>query len=144
MNCWIRVLFTVWLPVILITGCTTGSSFKQLDPYIFLNDHSSKVWLVSKLMKDNRDYTPLRFENRQMIVFHETGNAYFYRLREFGTKPGLKMNYWMDKSKDLFTFESGNTKWQFDIRRLSRKKIILRPRRNSYPYTIVLIPFPEY
>lgn len=86
----------------------------------------------------------MRFQYKQIIVFHESRNAYFYRLNEFGDKPGIKSYYWMDKEKDEFGFQIGKKEWIFDIRRLSRTKIILRPKYKSYPYTIVLIPFPEY
>jgi hypothetical protein len=130
--------------VVFLWGCTADSSLKKIDPYIFIHDNSSKVWLVDKLLSEKRDYTPMRFQYKQIIVFHESRNAYFYRLNEFGDKPGIKSYYWMDKEKDEFGFQIGKKEWIFDIRRLSRTKIILRPKYKSYPYTIVLIPFPEY
>lgn len=130
--------------LVFLLGCTADSSLKKIDPYIFIHDNSSKVWLVDKLLSGKRDYTPMRFQYKQIIVFHESRNAYFYRLNEFGDKPGIKSYYWMDKEKDEFGFQIGKKEWIFDIRRLSRTKIILRPKYKSYPYTIVLIPFPEY
>lgn len=131
------------LSIFLVAGCTSGP-VKRIDPYIFINDNSSKAWLVDKLLINKNDYTPLRFHNKQMIIFHETQNAYFYRVREFGDKPGMKSYYWMDKSKNEFGFQVGKKEWIFDIRMLSRKKIVLKPKHQSYPYTIVLVPFPEY
>jgi hypothetical protein len=65
-------------------------------------------------------------------------------MSEFGDRPGIKSYYWMDKNKNEFGFQVGRKEWIFDIRQLSRTKIILRPKYHSYPYTIVLIPFPEY
>jgi hypothetical protein len=132
------------LLALLLAKCTSEGSMKQLDPYIFLHDNSSKVWLVDKLLINKNDYTPLRFHNKQVIVFHESRSAYFYRLRDFGEKKGIQSYYWMDKSKNEFGFEVGKKEWIFDIRQLSRKKIVLKPKYGSYPYTIVLIPFPEY
>jgi hypothetical protein len=124
--------------------CVSESSMKKLDPYIFLHDNSSKVWLVDKLLINKNDYTPMQFRYKQLIVFHQSRNAYFYRLHEFGDRQGLKAYYWMDKSRNEFAFELGSKKWIFDIRHLSRDKIVLKPKYDSYPYTIVLIPFPEY
>lgn len=117
---------------------------KKVDPYIFLNDNSSKVWLVDKLLIHKRDYTPMRFRYKQLIIFHESRNAYFYRMHEFGDRPGIKSYYWMNKGKNEFGFQVGRKEWIFDIRQLSRTKIVLCPKYHSYPYTIVLIPFPEY
>jgi hypothetical protein len=133
-----------FLVVLLLTGCVSESSMKKLDPYIFLHDNSSKVWLVDKLLIHKNDYTPMQFRYKQLIVFHQSRNAYFYRLHEFGDRPGLKAYYWMDKNKNEFGFEIGTKKWIFDIRDLARDKIVLKPKYDSYPYTIVLIPFPEY
>ena len=79
-----------------------------------------------------------------MIVFHESRNAYFYRLHEFGDKTGIKSNYWMDKTTNEFGFQIGKKEWLFDILLITRTKVVLRPKNNSYPYTMVLIPFPEY
>lgn len=132
------------IAVLLCAGCVSESSMKRLDPYIFLHDNSSKVWLVDKLLINKNDYTPVQFRYRQLIVFHRSRNAYFYRLHEFGDKRGLKTTYWMDQSKNEFGFELGTKEWIFAIRHLAREKIVLKPKYGSYPYTIVLIPFPEY
>ena len=134
----------IYLVVVLLLGCTSEGSMKKVDSYIFLHDNSSKVWLVDKLLINKNDYTPLRFRYKQMIVFHESRNAYFYRLHEFGDKTGIKSNYWMDKTTNEFGFEIGKKEWLFEILLISRTKIVLRPKNNSYPYTMVLIPFPEY
>ncbi|MBI3239244.1 MAG: hypothetical protein HYZ43_10455 [Flavobacteriia bacterium] len=131
--------------LLLITvGCSSGTSLKKIDNYIFLHDNSSKVWLVDKLLINKNDYTPMRFRFKQIIVFHESRNAYFYRLNEMGEKPGAKTYYWMDRTKNEFGFLVGQKEWVFEIKQISRTKLVLRPKNNSYPYTMVLVPFPEY
>lgn len=128
----------------LLLGCTSGTSIRKIDTYIVLHDNSSKVWLVDKLLSNGKDYTPFRFRERQMIVFHESRNAYFYRLSSMGDKPGIKAYYWMDRTKNEFGFQFGKKEWLFEIEQISRTKVILKPKYESYPHTIVLIPFPEY
>lgn len=130
--------------LLIVVGCSSGASLKKIDDYIFLHDNSSKVWLVDKLLINQNDYTPMRFRFKQVIVFHESRNAYFYRINEMGDKPGAKTHYWLDRTKNEFGFLVGQKEWLFEIRHLSRTKLVLRPKNNSYPYTIVLIPFPEY
>lgn len=128
----------------LVSSCFSGNTMKSLDPYIFLHDNSSKVWFVDKLLVGDKDYTPFQFKNRQLIAFHESRNAYFYRIKTFAEKGGLKTMYWMDRGKKEFGFQVGKKEWLFTIKAIGRKRIILAPKNNSYPYTIVLIPFPEY
>lgn len=128
----------------MLSGCESESDMRKIDPYIFINDNSSKIWLVDKLLINRNDYTPMRFRYKQLIAFHESRNAYFYRINEFGEKPGLRSYYWMDRKKNEFGFELGKKRWIFEIRLLSRTKIVLKPKYQSYPYTMVLIPFPEY
>lgn len=100
--------------------------------------------MVDKLMLNKNDYTPLRFRNRQLLVFHKSRNAYFYRMHELGDKQGLKTYYWFDQEKDEFGFQFAKDEWIFEIKQLSRTRVVLKPKRGGYPYTIVLVPFPEY
>lgn len=126
-----------------VFSCGFEPTMKPVDPYIFLHDNSSKVWLVEKLLINNNDYTPFRFQHKQLIVFHETRNAYFYRLKNFGTKMGLRTYFWMNRAEKEFGFQFDKKEWLFEIRQMSRKKIVLRPKNQTYPYTMVLVPFPE-
>jgi hypothetical protein len=130
--------------LLVAAACGGRSSQMLVEPYIFLHDNSSKVWLVEKLAQGNRDYTPLKFENRQMIIFHENHRAYFYRISEFGKKGGIRSNFWMDKSRNEFGFQIGKKLLLFDIVSMSRTRLVLDPKNGSYPYRIVLVPFPEY
>lgn len=126
-----------------IFSCDTGSMHK-IDPYVFVHDNSSKVWFVEKLLKDGKDYTPLQFNAHSMIIFHESRNAYFHRIVDFGKRGGAKCYYWMDREKDEFGFQFVKQTWLFSIVSVSRTKLVLKPKNGSYPYTIVLVPFPEY
>ena len=130
--------------LLFVMSCSSGSSLKKIDDYIFIHDNSSKVWVVDKLLINKNDYTPMRFRFKQVVVFHESRNAYFYRIDQMGDRPGAKTQYWLDRTKNEFGFLVGQHEWLFEIRHLSRTKVVLRPKNNSYPYTMVLIPFPEY
>lgn len=138
--------FSWWgcLFLLLLAGCSSDDSMKKIDRYIFLHDNSSKVWMVDKLMLNKNDYTPLRFRNRQLVVFHKSRNAYFYRIHELGDKQGLKTYFWLDHEKNEFGFQFSRDEWIFEIKQLSRTRVVLKPKRGRYPYTIVLVPFPEY
>lgn len=130
--------------LLFLAGCASDSSMKKIDNYIFLHDNSSKMWLVDKLMLHDNDYTPLRFRNKQLVVFHKSRNAFFYRIHELGDKRGLKTYYWLDRQKNEFGFQFTKGEWIFEIKQLSRTRVVLKPKKGDYPYTIVLVPFPEY
>lgn len=129
---------------LVLNGCTWDTKLEPINEYALIHDNSSKVWMVNRLLKGDKDFTPLQFEYRQLIVFHKTSNAYFYTMRNLGEKPGAKMYFWLDRSKDEFGFRDSKHEFLFSISRISRSKIILKPKKKSYKYTIELIPFPEY
>ena len=139
----IRILFFVLLLPVL-NQCTRNSNLEPIDEYVLLNDRSSKVWLINRLLDGEKDYTPLQFEYREVIVFHETRNAFFYTLNKMGQSPGKKMIYWMDTAEKTFGFRNEKHEYLFSIQYISRKKIILVPKLKTYKYTIELIPFPEF
>lgn len=132
------------LMLVLVLSSCGNTSIEPIDHYILLHDNSSKVWLVDKQLIGNKDFTPLRIEYKEIIVFHESRNAYFHRLKTLGTKQGVKKTFWLDASKKELGFSGGKRDVVFEIVKLSRRKIILKPKNNSSKYTIVLIPFPEY
>lgn len=128
--------------LVFLTACT--GNMKQIDDSIFIHDNSSKVWLIDKLLSEGRDYTSVQFEYREMIIFHQSRNAYFYRLNEFGKQRGKKMTFHLDREKNEFIFHNEKGDYRFDVVLLQRTKMILKPKQKTYPFTIVLIPFPEY
>lgn len=54
------------------------------------------------------------------------------------------MSYWMNEGSKEFSFVGAKQDLLFEIVSLTRKKIRLKPKNNSYKYELVLIPFPEY
>ncbi|AEA45372.1 hypothetical protein [Fluviicola taffensis] len=131
------------LSILLLSSCG-DTGIEPIDNYILLHDNSSKVWLIDKQLDGDKDYTPLQFEYKDLIVFHESQNAYFHRLKDLGTKPGIKMGFWLDQSKNEIGFKGTKKDLIFEIISLTRTKIVLKPKHKSFKYTIVLIPFPEY
>jgi hypothetical protein len=124
--------------------CACDTRLKKIDDAIYLHDNSSKVWLIDRLLEKGRDYTPVQFEYRELIIFHDNHHAYFYKLNEFGKQRGKMLLFSVDREKNEMLFEGKGILYKFDIIHFSRKKIVLKPRDGSYRFTMVLIPFPEY
>lgn len=127
---------------LLFLGCDT--TLKKIDDAIYVHDNSSKVWLIDKLLEKGRDFTPVQFEYRELIVFHDNHHAYFYTLNDFGKQKGKMLLFSVDREKNEFLFEGKNVFYKFRIVHFSRKKIVLKPLDKTYRFTMILIPFPEY
>jgi hypothetical protein len=132
-------VFLLWL----IASCQ-GSEVKRVDHTIFLHDKSSKVWLIDKKLQGVKDFTPLEFQYREIVVFHKTGNAYFYKLNTFGTRRGYKMTFSLDWEKRTFLLENSSMKRKFKVNSLGRERFVITSNAKDYNYKLVLIPFPEY
>lgn len=127
-----------------ITSCWEESSRRNVSGAIFIHDNSSKVWLINKCYKNGKDVSEPLLKDKDMVIFHETGVAYFYKVRNLGDKRGTRMRFWLAKNNANFAFYNAKKRYEFKVLSLKRTEIILKPITQAYPYTIVLIPFPEY
>jgi hypothetical protein len=137
-------LTCILLFLVLFLSACSDTEIEPIDNYILLHDNSSKVWLVDHQLDGDKDYTPLQIKAKEIIVFHQSREAYFHRLKDLGTKPGIKMSFWLDQKKNELGFRGQKRDLIFEIAHLSRTRIVLKPKSKTYKYTIVLIPFPEY
>lgn len=128
---------------LLLVSCT-DTTITPIDPYIQIHDNSSKVWLVDKQLEGEKDFTPLQFQYKELMVFHESRNVYIHRLVDLGKKQGKKMNFWLDASKNELGLSGNDKDFLFTIKQLSRTKMVLETKSKKPKQTLILIPFPEY
>ncbi len=140
----IKRISVIVIALLLVSACWEESSKRTISGTIFIHDNSSKVWLIQKCYKNGKDVAEPLLQNKDMVIFHESGMAYFYKVKNLGDKRGVKMNYWLKKDNKEFGFSNSKKRYTFEVLALKRTQIILKPKSKSYPYTIVLIPFPEY
>lgn len=131
--------------IVAFLGYSCGdTSITPIDYYIQIHDNSSKVWLVDQQLEGEKDYTPLQFQYKEIMVFHQSKNVYVYRLLDLGKKKGKKMNFWLDASQNELSIMDGKTNLLFTIKQLTRKKMVLETKSKTKKQTLILIPFPEY
>lgn len=138
-----KVIFGLFLSIVL-AGCSWNSIINPINHSILLHDNSSKVWLVDKMLDGEKDYTPLAFEYRELMVFHKSNEVYFYKMNELGKHPGKHMHFWLDSEQNELGFNGTKRDLLFTVKQMTREKIHLIPKNKSYPYELILIPFPEY
>lgn len=130
--------------ILLLTACVHDYKLKPINHYDLFHDNSSKVWLVNHLYKDNSDHAPLSFDYKEVIIFHKTKTCYVHKIKNFGNKPGRKADFYIDMNKKEISIDFDKSSWIFEISSYGQDKIILKPKYNSFKYTMELIPFPEY
>ena len=138
-----RLVFVLFA-LAFIASCQSEDDVKKIDHGIFLHDKSSKVWLIEKKLQGEKDFTPLEFEYREIVVFHKSGNAYFHKLNTLGKKRGLKMTFTLDWKKRTFVLENSSMTRRFKVNSLGRERFVITSNAKDYNYQLVLIPFPEY
>ncbi|HRP52358.1 MAG TPA: hypothetical protein PLI97_02495 [Fluviicola sp.] len=137
-------LLLVLLCLTFLTACHNTSSMKSLDEYVMLHDNSSKVWLIDKQFENDKDFSPIQFKHKEIIVFHESRNAYIHQLSDLGEKPGKKMLFELNSSNNELILRNEKLNLVFEIQLLNQNKLILKTKHRNVPQKLILVPFPEY
>ena len=130
----------------IISACSIGVTTTPIDKHFILDDNSSKIWLVNKLVKNNVDYSNNEIGKKDIIIFFATGRCMIQKMNTFGDTIGDKFNYYLRMSTAPPTLELTKEKkrWLFTVRSITDDKIILLPQKGvKFPYEMELIPLPE-
>lgn len=125
-----------------LSGCITDGKLTSIDPNYVFNDNSSKVWLVNHCYKNGKDFAPLSNKYKQIITFYQSGNCYVQQMNTFGDEAGRKGAFTVQAKKKHLSIDFTNESWNFKLKMLSHRKIILVPE-GKFAYTLELIPVPE-
>ena len=129
----------------LVCSCSTEIKLEPISLYPLFNDSSSKVWLIDKLITNNKNFSPIDNLDKDVIVFYQNGKCMYQPLRTLGDFIGKKGDYTIYSTEKNVTLYFQNERWDFVIDKLTEDTIILNPTAISdLKYKIVLIPFPEF
>lgn len=134
------------ISVLILCSCSIGVTTTPIDKHFILDDNSSKIWLVNKLVKNNVDYSNKEIGKKDIIVFFATGRCMIQKMNTFGDTIGDKFNYYLRMSTEPPTLELIKEKksWLFTVHTITDDKIILLPQKGvKFPYEMELIPLPE-
>lgn len=138
-----RVL--VFIPLLLLAGCTSNISMKKVPLDYLLNDSSSKVWLLNKVIDENgEDLAPDMINFRDIFIFYNTGHVVVQPLNSLGNKQGKQGFFFLEKENTQLRLEFSDEHWQFKVKTFELEKIELQPMKESdLKYELELIPLPE-
>ncbi len=128
------------------TACSVGVTTTPIDKHFILDDNSSKIWLVNKLVKNHVDYSNSELGKKDIVIFFATGRCMIQKMNTFGDTIGDKFNYYLRMSTQPKTLEltKEKKKWLFTVRSITDDKIVLLPQKGvKFPYEMELIPLPE-
>ena len=128
------------------TACSVGVTTTPIDKHFILDDNSSKIWLVNKLVKNHVDYSNSELGKKDIVIFFATGRCMIQKMNTFGDTIGDKFNYYLRMSTQPNTLEltKEKKKWLFTVRSITDDKIVLLPQKGvKFPYEMELIPLPE-
>jgi hypothetical protein len=129
----------------LVGSCSTNVKLKPISLYPLFNDSSSKVWLIDKVITNDRNFAPKENIDKDVVVFYQNGKCMYQPLKTLGNFIGKIGEYTIYSAEKNVTFYFPNERWDFIIEKLTEDTIILKPTKISdLKYQIVLIPFPEF
>ncbi len=129
----------------LVGSCSTGVKLKPISLDPLFNDSSSKVWLIDKVITNNKNFAPKENLDKDVVVFYQNGKCMYQPLKTLGNFIGKKGEYTIYSAEKSLTLYFPNERWDFVIDKLTEDTIILKPTKISdLKYQIVLIPFPEF
>ena len=128
------------------TACSVGVTTTPIDKHFILDDNSSKIWFVNKLVKNHVDYSNSELGKKDIVIFFATGRCMIQKMNTVGDTIGDKFNYYLRMSTQPKTLEltKEKKKWLFTVRSITDDKIVLLPQKGvKFPYEMELIPLPE-
>jgi hypothetical protein len=130
--------------IMLLYACGTGVELEEIPFDPVFHDNSSKVWLIDQVITNGKNYAPIENENKDIIVFYESGNCMFQPLKSLGDIQGKKGRFSIFTSDSTMGIFFKNERWDFKVKTLKHNYIELTPLKGSdFQYSLVLISFPE-
>ncbi|MDG1842555.1 MAG: hypothetical protein P8I93_09435 [Crocinitomicaceae bacterium] len=138
-----KISFHCILLFLVLGSCTTGISVKENNSSNFLNDGSSKVWLVTEKIKNDHNFANTG-NAKELLIFYNNGNCVSQTTEELSLNKGKVGEYEvLDFGKRIkIQFEKEN--WEFDIKKAQANQVHLIPTKNSdHPFFLTLTPYPQ-
>lgn len=126
------------------TACGYGIATKPVSIDTFLNDNSSKVWLVKAKYVNGALVETERSGFREVFIFYRSTKVIIQPLNTLGNFPNNVGYYVLSDDNQKITFEIGKEKWTFQIASYSEQQVVLKGLKGKRAnQKLVLIPLPE-
>lgn len=137
-----------WIGIVLLfsmVNCTLNTKLSPVNLTSFLNDNSSKIWVIDQKWNGSANVAPSELNQKFALVFYASGNLILQQISELGTSNCLRGTYSMDSEKKIIQLDFGQEHWNFKVKINSINSMIWLPLKTSQLiYTLKIIPFPAY
>ncbi|MEN9400068.1 MAG: hypothetical protein RL632_1169 [Bacteroidota bacterium] len=100
--------------------------------------------MVDEVITNGKNYAPIENEDKDVIVFYDSGACMFQPMKSLGDVQGKKGEFSVYSDEGALSMFFKNERWDFKIKSIKSTRIELTPlKKSSFKYTLVLIPFPE-
>ena len=127
-----------------LAGCTANSEMKGIQYDYLLNDGNSKVWMIEKMIVDKSNITSQFDEEKELIIFYQTGRFQYIPLKKLGHSRGKIGNYFLSSDEKELKMYFKKDYWQFKLEEISEDSIYLVPMKESRAkFSMQLVPLKE-
>lgn len=137
-----------WIGIVLLfslVNCTLNTKLSPVNLTSFLNDNSSKIWVIDQKWNGSANVAPSELNQKFALVFYVSDNVILQQISELGTSNCLRGTYSMDSEKKIIELDFGQEHWSFKVKVYSINSIIWMPLKSSQlKYKLKIIPFPAY
>lgn len=129
----------------ILSACTTGVDLQSVDYTSLFTDSNSKVWIINKVIIQDANISPVKNENKEIIIFYNNGHCDLIPMKDLTRKPVRKGTFILDSKKREITIDFKDDKfWDFNIPYITEDSVLLNAKENSKtPFSIQIKPFPE-
>ncbi|MBU2019794.1 MAG: hypothetical protein KJ941_09120 [Bacteroidetes bacterium] len=133
----------ILLILLCLVACTEGIEIKLLEPYPIFHGNSSKFWVINKVKRKGKNYSPTPIRQKDGIIFFANEKFMIQPIELLGEMPQKTGAFFLNMKQQECNLNFQKEKWVFKILELSINKIILRPKSNSdFPFELELITYP--
>ncbi len=127
----------------IFSACENGIDFNVFPKDAILHDNGSKVWIVDKILRSQKNFTSSKTHEKSIFVFYNSNNCLLQPLLSMGSVEGKRGSYILRNNNEL-TIQFEDELWIFEVNQIKSSFVELIPKSNSnLPYELHLRPFPE-
>jgi len=136
-------LFVVFFAVI-VSSCTVGIDFDNVNYNNLFHDDNSKVWLINKVIFEDAVISSTHYLDKDIIIFHKNGVCDLVPFISLSNGISTKGEFTIDSKKKILKITFPKESWIYNMTSISEDSISLKPlEESSSQLGIQLKPFME-
>lgn len=124
-------------------SCVYNVNLKHVDLTPLFTDNNSKLWVINKIIVDDRNIGPVNLNEQSVFVFYSSGKYVMCKLKNLGSSKVERGEFALDSEDSILELFSEKRQSIYFLTYISEDKLVLTPEDEGIE-GFELIPFPEY